>query len=497
MPVPPMRLVSVDAAVDDCDVIAVAIAPDGDTAALLGPDMSQRVDLDLAAFLARATSATGPITGAVGDVVAVPRIAESGPAEVLLVGVGDGSHVAYRRAGAALARRVKGRRRLAAAVVAEAGDEETRAFVEGLALASYSFSRRSVPPKAQPVAEALIMATDPDARRRAFDRALVTARAVYITRDLANTPSNEKDPAWLAARAAEIAADSGIQVRIWDEADLAAEGFGGLLAVGSGSARPPRLIQMSYEPEPAEPGIPHVVLVGKGITFDSGGLSIKPRESMVAMKADMAGGAAVIAVLGAMRELGIRARVTGLVAAAENLPSGTAYRPSDVIKQYGGTTVEVLNTDAEGRLVLADALAYAARNLDPDLVVDIATLTGAAALSLSRRVGAIYATDDELAEALIAAGAAGGDQLWRMPLADEYREALDSDIADLRHIAPELRSRGGSITAALFLREFVGGRRWAHLDIAGPGKVDFEEHEITKGGTGFGVRTLLRWLETF
>jgi leucyl aminopeptidase len=214
------------------------------------------------------------------------------------------------------------------------------------------------------------------------------------------------------------------------------------------------------------------------------------------MKADMAGGAAVIAVMGALRELGVTARVTGLVAAAENMPSGSAMRPGDVLRQYGGRTVEVLDTDAEGRLVLADALAYADRELDPDVVVDIATLTGAATLALSRRIGALFATEERLAAALLAAGEASGDRLWRMPLVADYRAALDSPVADLANVARDRTVQGGAITAALFLREFAGSQPWAHLDIAGPGKVEADEHEVTKGGTGFGVRLLLRWLES-
>lgn len=507
--IPAVRLISVDdlhAAA--ADVLAVAMGPTGDGtegsdgAAPLPPDLAAVHGLELAGYLAHA-SGTGPASGKAGEIVAIPLpgTRPGGLAEVHVVGVGDRSPAAYRRAGAALAKRVKGRHRLASAVGFDADDERLQAFVEGLVLASYTFSRRSTPPKAAAVAEVALVVASPDVLRPALERALVTVRAVWRARDLTNTPSNEKDPAWLAAQAEQVAAATGLAVRVWDEAALAAGGFGGLLAVGSGSARPPRLVSLSYEPEdtarPGEPGkLPHIVLVGKGITFDSGGLSIKPREGMVAMKADMAGGATVIAVLGALRDLGVRVRVTGLVAAAENLPSGSAYRPADVITQYGGTTVEILNTDAEGRIVLADALAYADRVLQPDVIVDVATLTGAATMALSRRVGAMYATDDELAHALLDAAAAGGDALWRMPLADDYRNELDSDIADICHI-PRNHRGAGSITAALFLREFVGGRRWAHLDIAGPGKVDAVEHEITKGGTGFGVRTLLRWLASY
>jgi leucyl aminopeptidase len=237
------------------------------------------------------------------------------------------------------------------------------------------------------------------------------------------------------------------------------------------------------------------VLVGKGITFDTGGLSLKPREAMIPMKTDMAAGGAVIAVMGALAALGVRARVTGLVAAAENMPGASAQRPSDVLSHYGGTTVEVIDTDAEGRLVLADALAYADAALDPDVLVDLATLTGAASMGLGRRHGALYSADDALVAELLAAGEVSGDRLWRMPLVEDYRRVLDSPIADLAHVGRDPKVSGGSIVAALFLREFVGARRWAHLDIAGPARSDGDEHEVTKGGTGFGTRLLLRWLE--
>jgi len=239
-----------------------------------------------------------------------------------------------------------------------------------------------------------------------------------------------------------------------------------------------------------------VVLVGKGITYDTGGLSIKPRESMVPMKTDMSGAAAVLGALAACRELGVRRRVTGLLPLAENAVGGSSYRPSDVLRQFGGRTVEVANTDAEGRLVLADALAYADGVLDPGVVVDLATLTGAASLGLGRRHAALYATDDALAAQLEAASAASGERVWRMPLVEEYTRALDSDVADLRHVAKDNRIGGGSITAALFLREFAGRRPWAHLDIAGPAFNTGSGHGYTPvGGTGVAVRTLLGLVE--
>jgi leucyl aminopeptidase len=285
-------------------------------------------------------------------------------------------------------------------------------------------------------------------------------------------------------------------VAVKDEKQLAGEGFGGLVAVGAGSVRPPRLVELRYRPARARRSAPHVVLVGKGITFDSGGLSLKPREAMVPMKTDMAAAGAVMAVMAALRDAEVAVPVTALVAAAENMPGASALRPGDVVTHYGGRTVEVFNTDAEGRLVLADALAYADSRLDPDLLVDLATLTGAASLGLGRRHAALYSTDEGLAAGLLAAGERSGDRLWRMPLVEDYRAALDSEVADLANVSRDPHVSGGSITAALFLREFAGGRRWAHLDIAGPARADRDEHEVSRGGTGFGARLLLRWLET-
>jgi leucyl aminopeptidase len=315
---------------------------------------------------------------------------------------------------------------------------------------------------------------------------------VALTRDLANAPSAGKSPRWLAEQAVAATAEHGVTARIWADAELATMGFGGIMAVGSGSERPPALIELSYAPAGADA---HVVLVGKGITFDSGGLSLKPNDAMKFMKTDMAGGAAVIGVMSALRRLGVARRVTGLIAAAENMPSGSAYRPSDVITQFGGRTVEVRNTDAEGRLVLADALAYADAALAPDLLIDIATLTGAARTALGTSHAALYSTSDALADSLLAAGTASGDRLWRMPLAQEYSELLESPVADLAQVSRD-GGNAGSIFAALFLREFAGGRAWAHLDIAGAARAKADDGQLTKGATGFGTALLLRWLAT-
>ncbi len=482
----------------DAAVLAVPVLPgDGQgeeqASPWLGPGSAEAVDaygLDLFTLLEREKA-----TGKAGEVVAAPVLREDTAVEqVLLVGIGDGSPTAYRRAGAALARRTRSRSRVASTVTATADDAGLRAFAEGLVLASYGFSRKSTPAKNPPVAEVVLAATAAD-RQPALDRGLAVAAAAWLARDLAQTPSNEKNPAWLATQAERVAKSAGLAVRVRDEAALARDGFGGIVAVGQGSATPPRLIELAYSPQQATRKTPHVVLVGKGITYDTGGLSIKPREAMVPMKTDVTGGAVVIAVLAHLASLGAQVKVTGIVAAAENAVSGSAQRPGDILRQYDGTTVEVRNTDAEGRLVLADAIAYAVSELKPDAVIDVATLTGAATMGLGRGHAAYYASDDALADSLAAAGEAAGERLWRMPLVDDYRQALHSDVADVCHIETT-RMGGGSITAALFLQRFAKDVPWAHLDVAGPARADSDAHEITKGGTGFGTRTLLHWLET-
>jgi leucyl aminopeptidase len=476
----------------DSRILAVPFRRDGDaTAAGAGAaEVGAAFGLDLGLLLAREKA-----KGTAGEVVSCPVLRDGVIEQILLVGTGDGSPRALRQAGAALARRTRGRERAATSVAYDADDEGLRAFAEGVVLGSHTFTRKSKPGKPPPVRRVEVVVSQPAERGDALRRGMATSSAGWLARDLANTPSNEKSPEWLAEQAASVAERHGLGCRVRDEGELAAEGFGGLLAVGMGSPRPPRLIELSYLPAAGRARGPHVVLIGKGITFDTGGLSLKRRDAMVPMKTDMSGGGAVIAAMSALAELGVTVRVTGLVAASDNAISGAAQRPGDVITHYGGRTVEVLNTDAEGRLVLADALAYADAALAPDFVVDLATLTGAASLGLGRRHGALYATDEGLAEELLAAGERSGERLWRMPLVEDYRRALDSSIADLRNITDDSKMGGGSIMAALFLREFAGRRRWAHLDIAGPARADSDEHEIAKGGTGFGARLLLRWLE--
>jgi leucyl aminopeptidase len=448
--------------------------------------------IDLAAHLEKES-----FKGEAGEVLALPAYDRLGATRtVLLVGLGkpeDATPAVFRKAGAAVVRKAGKAETVYAAVTASATARELEAFAEGALLASYTFTEHKSDPKPVSLRSVVLAVKKPSEKLSAgLARAQHRAAATVLVRDLANAPSLDKTPEWLAKQAVKVGKKAGLDVSVMEPAELVARGFGGVLAVGSGSTRTPRLIRMDYKP--AGKTRARVLLVGKGITFDTGGLSIKPNDGMAAMKTDMAGGAAVIATMQALPALGLPIRVTGLVPAAENMPSGTAVRPGDVIRHYGGRTVEVLNTDAEGRLVLADALAYGISELDPDYVVDLATLTGAIGIALGKRTAGLFANDDKLASALLSAAESAGERFWRMPLVEDYRRDLDSPVADMKNIGGKFG--GGSITAALFLREFVDGRRWAHMDIASSARSDSDEDDITKGATGFGVRTLLTWLET-
>jgi leucyl aminopeptidase len=493
---PDAEIPSVELAVEppsriaDAEVVALAYQKEGDEL-VLGPGAAELLDdlqVDLLALLELRQG-----SGSAGDVVEHLLLdgAERTLTTVLLVGVGAGAPGDLRRAGAALARKVRGRGRVATSVSAVADDAGLRAFVEGLVLGSFTFHRRTT--EQTPPAGTFVLAgvARPEASRATLDRALATGRAGWRSRALAQTPSNEKNPPWLADQARR-AAGPALDVEVWDERRLRAQGFGGLVAVGQASATPPRLVRMTYTPPKTSRRTPHVVLAGKGITFDTGGLSIKPAESMVTMKRDMTGAGAVLAAMEALADVGCPVRVTGLLACAENAVDGNALRPGDVIRHYGGRTSEVTNTDAEGRLVLADAIAYAVAELEPTVIVDVATLTGAIKVSLGQRTGGLFATDDVLAERLLAAGGAAGEPLWRMPIVDDYEERLESPVADADNAA----GPPGAITAALFLRHFTGGVPWAHLDIASVGDSAVDAFEWTPGPTGFGARLLLHWLET-
>jgi leucyl aminopeptidase len=416
----------------------------------------------------------GTVTGKAGEVIEIPVLQSSGEVvRILLVGVGDSTNSHIRRASAAIGRKIK----------------TSNSSALSSALATYIWSQKSGTKSLTP--EITLVGDFAEV----LERAKVLVKSTWKARDLIQTPSNIKNPAWMAAQAKSLAKSSTLSLKIKSGRQLAE--FGGLSAIGNSSVKnPPRFVELSYKPKGSKRA-PHVVLVGKGITFDTGGVSLKrPYDVMTAMKSDMAGAACVLMATIAAAELKLNVRITALLMLAENSLSGTSTRPSDVITHYGGTTVEVINTDAEGRLVLADGLAYADKNLDPDYLVDVATLTGAATLGLSRYYGAMYTRDNKLARKLADIGDYTGDQIWHMPLVDDYSIALESNIADFNHTADKFKFQGGSVTAALFLENFVGKRKWVHLDIAGPARSEVDAGENVKGGTGYGVRLLTQWLAT-
>ena len=430
------------------------------------------------------------LTGRAGEVREHLRPGGS-PLRLLLLGVGEGDERAWRTAGAALARAGKDETRVT--VVLPTGPAETlRGLVEGLLLGSYRY-RLTEAGTAPALAEVDVVVSDPDGLTATLDAARTTAEMTRLARDLTNTPSSVKNPQWFAEQIRAAAADQpDLHLRVREPAELEAEGFGGILAVGRGSASGPRLVELDWRPADART---HVVLVGKGITFDTGGISIKPVPAMKLMRKDMAGAAAVVAATLGAAALRLPVRITTLAPLAENMVSGSAFRPGDIVRHYGGVTSETTNSDAEGRLVLADAMAYAVQELGPDLLVDLATLTGANAVALGKRHGALYSENDQLAADLLTAIEAAGEHAWRMPLPADYVEYLGSELADL-HSSPD---RGaGSVVAALFLREFTGDLRdrWVHVDMSAPSWSENDEAELTGGATGWGVRGLLRWLAT-
>ena len=429
------------------------------------------------------------VTGKAGEVIDIPVLQESGEVvHILLVGVGESSNSHIRRASAAIGRKVKASKSSVLSLLVESDSDAQLHFISS-ALATYIWSQKSGTKSLTPE---ITLVGD---FAKVLERSKVQVKSTWKARDLIQTPSNIKNPVWMAAQAKSLARDSTLSLKIKSGRQLAE--FGGLSAIGNSSVKnPPRFVELSYKPRGSKKA-PHVVLVGKGITFDTGGVSLKrPYDAMAPMKSDMAGAAVVLMATIAAAELKLNVRITALLMLAENSLSGTSTRPSDVITHYGGTTVEVINTDAEGRLVLADGLAYADKNLDPDYLIDVATLTGAATLGLSRYYGAMYTRDNKLARKLSDIGDYTGDQIWHMPLIDDYSVALESNIADFNHTADKFKFQGGSVTAALFLENFVGKRKWVHLDIAGPARSEVDAGENVKGGTGYGVRLLTQWLAT-
>ncbi len=452
--------------------------------------IEDQFDLDLQEEIKKAGSA---FSAKLNELIEIPLNAEKVKlSRIYLIGIGEGNPGDLRKVGTTLGRKVKATSAHLLSLCCE-NSNQALVHLNALALSTYSWSTKGAADKEKKIeTPTLTLGGDFD---DSVKRSEVLVKSTWKARDLIHTPSNIKSPEWIASQARVLAKHPDLKIKERSGRELAE--FGGLRAVGNSSRKnPPRFVEISYTPKGAKKS-PHVVLVGKGITFDTGGVSLKrPYDLMAPMKSDMAGAAAVLMTVAAAAELKLKVRVTGLLMLAENALSATSQRPSDVIKHYGGTTVEVLNTDAEGRLVLADGLAYADKNLDPDYLVDIATLTGAATLGLGRQYGAMYTRNLKLAGTLNQIGEYIGDRIWHMPLIDDYEIALDSDIADLNHLGNKFKFQAGSVTAALFLEKFVGERNWVHLDIAGPARSEADAGENPKGGTGYGVRLLTEWLAT-
>ena len=448
---------------------------------------------------------TGFMTGAgfagkVGETLVVP-VAGMRAATALLVGVGDADDVTpavLRRVAGGAARRARTAAKVATTLAeanadADRRDEAIAAVAEGFALGAYQFLAHKSKGKPTALRSVTIIGATGARATKAIDRAAAVVAAVAWARDMINEPSGTKAPAEFAAAAKSFLSGKGVKVTVLSEPQIRAQKMGGLLGVGQGSAQPPRFVKAVYEPAGSK-ARGTLALVGKGVTFDTGGISIKPSDGMEAMKTDMGGAAAVLATMGTLQALGVRHRVVAYAPMAENMPSGTAIRPGDVLKMRDGQTVEVLNTDAEGRLILADALSWAVDD-KADAIIDLATLTGACVVALGDKVAGLMGNDDAWSAQVRTAADRAGEPVWPLPLPDDYRELLDSDTADLRNISTG--RYGGALTAGLFLEAFVAEVPWVHLDIAGPSRANTDRGENTKGGTGFGVRTLVEVVRGF
>ena len=427
--------------------------------------------------------------GKPGEALAVP----SGRGTWIALGVGEPDKVTaetLRRAAAAFVRTAWRDETGATTLLAAAPPGldlglAAQAIAEGASLAAYRFSRYKGSPKPSKL-ESLAVVGAGDPARHGLDRGARVAAAVAMARDIVNEPARAMTPRKLADLAAEVAEAEGLTLMVLDEQAILAEGLGGLAGVAQGSDEPARLIQLVYDPPGGAEA--SVALVGKGITFDSGGLSIKTAEGMETMKTDKSGAAAVLAAMSVIAALAPPVRVLAIIPATENMPGGAALKPGDVLTARNGKTIEVLNTDAEGRLVLADGLSLAVE-AEVDAIIDVATLTGACVIALGRKVAGLMGNHAGWIDQVGQAAARAGEDVWPLPLPEDYRKQIDSDVADIKNIGAG--RYGGALTAGLFLREFVGDVPWVHLDIAGPARSEDDEGYLQKGGTGFGVRTLI------
>jgi leucyl aminopeptidase len=455
-------------------------------------------------------AAKGPLLLGDGNGVTVEQLVERGfegkPGETatfdgtVVIGVGDAAEVTpevVRRASATLVSEGWKRTSIASLLVdaAPPGADKAafaQAAAEGTLLGAYRFGKYKKDDPATKLTSAAIVAKGGKKVREAVERGVAVAGAVSMARDLVNTPSADLTPPMFADLARSVAEQAGLDIEVIDEKQAAKLGLGGLLGVGKASDAPPRMVKLTYTPAGRSRG--HLAWVGKGITFDSGGLSIKPGEGMIGMKGDMAGAAAVLAAMSVLPVVAPPVQVTGYLCLAENMINGKAIRPGDVLKIRNGTTIEVLNTDAEGRLVLADGLSLAVEQ-QPDAIVDLATLTGACVVALGPSIAGLMGNHDGWLDQVRAAADKASEKVWPLPLPKEYRKDLDSDVADMKNIGAG--RYGGTLTAGLFLQEFVGDTPWAHLDIAGPADAKGNDGYTPKGGTGFGVRTLLEAASAF
>jgi leucyl aminopeptidase len=491
MTVPTLSTSAADPMRIEADVLVLGVQKTDDGPRLLSDDPALQ-PLQLALESIGVTGAQDEVRRLPGDVGATESLA--------LVGVGAGEITVddLRYAAGSAARQLRGVDSLVIALPAST-EAEALAVLEGAAIGAYGYPNyRASSLESTKAPASLITVATTAGTPELVQRATIVARAMHTVRDLVNAPPSDLYPESFAREATTLAESAGVSVEVLAEDELLAGGFGGILGVGQGSTRGPRLVKVAYAPKGAAR---HLALVGKGITFDSGGLSLKPPASMVGMKYDMTGAATVLAVVLAAAQLGLPVRITAWLCLAENLPSGSAIRPNDVLRIRGGKTVEVLNTDAEGRLVLADGLVAASEE-QPDAIVDVATLTGAASIALGTRyVGTMGDTD--LVRRVVAAGDRVGETLWPMPLGPELRPLLASDIADIANVKPG-NTAGGMLIGAVFLRDFVGTGAdgttipWAHLDIAGPANNGAAGWGFTgKGPTGVSVRALIELADDF
>ncbi|MFD1713721.1 leucyl aminopeptidase [Amnibacterium flavum] len=493
MPLPALSFSSDAASSIGADVLVVGVASVDDEPQLLEVAGLDPLGIDLASF---------GVTGRRDQLVRIPSPSGVAAKSVAFVGVGTGDLTAgaLRSAAGSATRQLRGPESVAFALPV-ADDEAALAVLEGAAIGAYAYLDYRVDSLAstqKPASSIVVLTGDQEVGDDVLLRATVAATAMQTVRDLVNTPPSDLFPASFADRIPGLAEGVDVDITVWDAEALAREGFGGILGVGQGSVRPPRLVKVVWAPEAATR---HVALVGKGITFDSGGLSLKPAASMIGMKYDMTGAATVLSTALAAAALNLPVKVTAWLCLAENMPSGSAGRPNDVLRIRGGKTVENLNTDAEGRLVLADGLVAASEE-QPDAIVDVATLTGAASVALGTRYVAAMG-DESLVSDTLAAAKTAGEPVWHMPLPGELRALLNSDIADIANVRPG-NTAGGMLIAGVFLKEFIGKREdgssipWVHLDIAGAANNSGAFHGFTgKGPTGVMVRALIALVERF